>query len=83
MHIKMIANSTAPPAPPAIIGMGNPPELSSLLDAVHEVVKYCSVLYSYLLIATQPNSPPTLLHFTEVPSSFTSSHTCSPLPRIL
>jgi len=32
MQIKM--NSTAPPAPPAIIGMGNPPELSSLLDAV-------------------------------------------------
>jgi len=81
-QIKMIINNTAPPAPPATIGTGNPLELSSLLDAMHDVVKYCSVSY-YLLIATQANSPPTLLHFTEVPSSFTSSHTCSPLPLTL
>ena len=32
---------------------------------------------------TQVKLLPTLLHFTEVPSSFTLSHTCSPLPLTL
>ena len=36
-----------------------------------------------LPIELQLKVSPTLLHFTEVPSSFTSSHTCSPLPLTL
>ena len=34
-------------------------------------------------LSTQLKTPYTLLHFTEVSSLFTSSHTCSPLPLTL
>ena len=37
----------------------------------------------YVVPEAQIKVPPTLLHFTKVPSSFTSSHTCSPLPLAL
>ena len=83
-------NNTAPPAAPAIIGMGNPPlELPSAEASVSKstqlsndtILQYTSD--STYLPVTQLKDPPTFLHFTEVPSSFTSSHTCSPLPLTL
>ena len=39
--------------------------------------------YSYIPDTQVKVEPPMLLHFTKVPSSFTLSHACSPLPLTL
>jgi len=85
---RIIRNNiaTAPPAAPAIIGMGRP--LSELLSVEVPISQFTIFNYNMLQsidlpVATQLKAPPILLHFTDVPSSFTSSQTCSPLPLTL
>ena len=49
-----------------------------------EYGNHCNSVYiTDLPVATQVKAPLALLYFTEVSSSFTSSHTCSPLPLTL
>ena len=59
-------------------------ELLSIEESIFEDLHIqLQILYRNLPVVTQLKASPLLLHFTAVPSSFTSSHTCSPLPLTL
>ena len=82
-NIIIIISNNNPPITPPIIVPKNFGLLSSA-EAKEDRVIHSTGRVNYLLVAaTQVKLPPILLHFTEVPSSFTSSHTCSPLPLTL
>ena len=77
-----IINNIPPIVPPTAPPMAAPGGVDLLLPGENR--RIMEIVYDLLApIVTQVKLPPVLLQFTEVPSSFTSSHTCSPLPLAL
>ena len=81
--IIIISNNSPPITPPIILVSKNVGLLSSAEDNEDRVIHSTGRANYLLVAATQVKLPSILLHFTEVPSSFTSSHTCSLLPLTL